>query len=173
MMTSRFQAQINLSSATGSNNEIDFLSGVQNLWFEQARERSSTPRPGGVGLRSAMILDLRPKSALRPCEAVLGLTPPRTSGSRKSSHLESARNRASLPHRRSPPSDRAARSECRSRCTPRRPHSRQVAWHHWTMSPLPRAARRFSHWRRSSSYFRSGKASSGRRPRPDRRRMRC
>lgn len=36
--TSTGQAQINLSSATGSSNEIDFLSGItdQNLWFEQA-----------------------------------------------------------------------------------------------------------------------------------------
>ncbi|WP_271585615.1 hypothetical protein [Bradyrhizobium sp. CCBAU 45389] len=36
--TSTGQAQINLSSATGSKNEIDFLSGItdQNLWFEQA-----------------------------------------------------------------------------------------------------------------------------------------
>ncbi|MCS3761248.1 calcium-binding protein [Bradyrhizobium centrosematis] len=36
--TSTGQSQINLSSATGSNNEIDFLSGItdQNLWFEQA-----------------------------------------------------------------------------------------------------------------------------------------
>ena len=36
--TSTGQAQINLSSATGSQNEIDFLSGItdQNLWFEQA-----------------------------------------------------------------------------------------------------------------------------------------
>ena len=32
------QAQINLSSATGSKNEIDFLSSVtdENLWFEQS-----------------------------------------------------------------------------------------------------------------------------------------
>lgn len=32
------QAQINLSSASGSKNEIDFLSGItdQNLWFERA-----------------------------------------------------------------------------------------------------------------------------------------
>ncbi|MCP3445817.1 calcium-binding protein [Bradyrhizobium sp. CCGUVB14] len=32
------QAQINLSSATGSKNELDFLSGItdQNLWFERA-----------------------------------------------------------------------------------------------------------------------------------------
>ncbi|WP_338306608.1 MULTISPECIES: hypothetical protein [Bradyrhizobium] len=31
------QAQINLSSATGSKDEIDFLGGIsdQNLWFEQ------------------------------------------------------------------------------------------------------------------------------------------
>ncbi|OAF14276.1 hypothetical protein AYJ54_42725 [Bradyrhizobium centrolobii] len=36
--TSTGQAQINLSPATGSKNEIDFLSGItnQNLWFEQA-----------------------------------------------------------------------------------------------------------------------------------------
>ena len=36
--TSTGQAQINLSAATGSKNEIDFLSGItdQNLWFEQA-----------------------------------------------------------------------------------------------------------------------------------------
>ncbi len=36
--TSTGQAQINLSAATGSKNEIDFLSGMtdQNLWFEQA-----------------------------------------------------------------------------------------------------------------------------------------
>ncbi|QOZ75368.1 hypothetical protein XH83_07890 [Bradyrhizobium sp. CCBAU 53351] len=36
--TSTGQSQINLSSATGSKNEVDFLSGItdQNLWFEQA-----------------------------------------------------------------------------------------------------------------------------------------
>jgi len=36
--TSTGQSQINLSSATGSKNEIDFLSGItdQNLWFEHA-----------------------------------------------------------------------------------------------------------------------------------------
>ncbi|MCK1331317.1 hypothetical protein IVB57_23620 [Bradyrhizobium sp. CW9] len=36
--TSAGQAQINLSPATGSKNEIDFLSGItdQNLWFEQS-----------------------------------------------------------------------------------------------------------------------------------------
>ncbi|MDF0520208.1 calcium-binding protein [Bradyrhizobium yuanmingense] len=35
--TNTGQAQINLSSASGSKNEIDFLSGItdQNLWFEQ------------------------------------------------------------------------------------------------------------------------------------------
>jgi hypothetical protein len=36
--TSTGQAQISLSSASGSKNEVDFLSGItdQNLWFEQA-----------------------------------------------------------------------------------------------------------------------------------------
>ncbi|MGT2440862.1 beta strand repeat-containing protein [Bradyrhizobium betae] len=36
--TSTGQAQINLSSASGATNEIDFLSGItdQNLWFEQS-----------------------------------------------------------------------------------------------------------------------------------------
>ncbi|WP_084462338.1 calcium-binding protein [Bradyrhizobium sp. WSM1417] len=36
--TSTGQAQINLSSAAGSTNEVDFLSGItdQNLWFEQS-----------------------------------------------------------------------------------------------------------------------------------------
>lgn len=46
--TSTGQAQLNLSSATGARNEIDFLSGIadQNLWFEQTGTDLKIELPG-------------------------------------------------------------------------------------------------------------------------------